>query len=381
MTPKPPPKPPTIRVGQVGVYVMRGPREDGRWYWSATAPTAEGKRRTVWSGWGTPLEAEAAVSKAWGAVDADAQAVRPTEPARVTVAQVIEGFLRDCGTRAYLSAATTTTRTAHAKNIVRLIGGYTLAAVGHTHTRAYLNARIAEGIGDRSAWAELATLRTAWKWAAGAKLHSEPWPGMPPHRLTAQEPGARPDTVDTSWDVLDWLSENCEMWTAGAYLLHLATGMRTGEGWHVHVGDIDLAAGTVRIPQGKTGARVVALDSAACAALAPFVDGRDPGERFVGGVTQASHGTLLNRAITRATVALGVPRYTVYGLRRQAVDAAYIAGVSPTVAAAQHGNCPEVAQKIYRQVRLAEQAEAAEKIGLGRRPNRYLTILPLRRRP
>ncbi len=384
MPPKTPPtspaKPSTIRVGQVGVYVMRGPREDGRWYWSATAPTAEGKRRTVWSGWGTPLEAESAVAKAWGAADAEAKSIVRADPTALTVAALLESFAADCATRAYLSATTTTARNAHGKNLVRLLGGYALSKVGHTHTRGYLNARMAEGIADRSAWAELTTLRTAWRWGLGAKLHGEPWPGMPPHRLTPHEPGARPDTVDTAWDVADWIAANCEPWTAAAYLLAKVTGCRTAEGWHVRVGDIDLDDGTIRFPAGKTGARTVAIDADACAALAQYVAGRKPEERYAGTVTLASYHTCLNRAITRACAALGVARYTAYGLRRQAVDAAYHAGVSPTVAGAQTGQTPEVAQRIYLVVPLADQKDAAEKIGLGRRPNRYLTILPLRQR-
>ena len=47
-------------MGRVRVRVHSGPRDDGRWRWRADVAAPEGRRETLWTGWGTRDEAEAA---------------------------------------------------------------------------------------------------------------------------------------------------------------------------------------------------------------------------------------------------------------------------------------------------------------------------------
>ncbi|MCP4869662.1 MAG: hypothetical protein GY898_13185, partial [Proteobacteria bacterium] len=170
-------KPKNLKLGAVGVYVVRGPREDRRWYWQASCTVAS-KRKTIWSGWATKAEAERAACEARAALPTDlgtpdAQAKQEAE-AGLTVAAVLERWMEDCYARPYISPRTLKAYRDAATNLTRLIGGYRLTEMSIVETQGYLNARHAEGLRVRTAWAELSIFRTAWRWGKAARLHDEP---------------------------------------------------------------------------------------------------------------------------------------------------------------------------------------------------------------
>ena len=91
---KPPKKPKAFRVGPCGVYVVRGPRDDLRFYFQATR-TVLSERITVWSGWATKAEAGRAVAAAVASLPPDEPGERVVsaplmpDPRRYTIAELL----------------------------------------------------------------------------------------------------------------------------------------------------------------------------------------------------------------------------------------------------------------------------------------------------
>jgi len=371
-------KPRNFKIGTVGVYVVRGPRGDQRWYWQATV-TVAGKRKTIWSGWATKPEAERAVAEARAALPTDLGTLeakaRHEAAAGLTVAALLERWIGDCRQRPYIAEQTMYTYTGAARNLTRLLGGYRLAEVSIVQTQGYMNARHAEGVRLRTAWRELTFLRIAWRWGTAARLHDEPLHLPAKTSVKMEKVHAPRPTREQAWAVWDQLRTNgAPEWLVRVYLLGIVTGARTGELFAARVGDFDLEAGTIRIGRDrsegeatKTGARVVYLDDAAVEVLRPCVAAREPEERFIG---DRARGTMshAHRYLRTACRELDVPEHPLYGLRRSATDAYYEAGASPEEEAAALGHTVDVAQRHYRRMGEEQARAAARKVALGARP-------------
>lgn len=371
-------KPKNLKLGSVGVYVVRGPREDRRWYWQASCSVA-GRRKTIWSGWATKDEAEHAACEARAALPTDLTTVeakaKQEAEAGLTVAAVLERWMEDCYGRPYIAHRTLKTYREAATNLTRLIGGYRLTEMSIVETQGYLNARHAEGLRVRTAWAELSIFRTAWRWGKAARLHDEPLHLPAPSSNRMEKVRAPRPTRDEAWATWDALKEQgAPEWLVRTYLLGIVTGGRTGELYEARVGDIDLEAATVSMGRDrergvegtKTGARTVYLDPAAVATLRPYVEGRPPDERFIGDRARSTMSHTANY-LRKAAIAAGAPEHPLYGLRRAATDAYYNAGAKPEEEAAALGHSIEVAQKKYRRIRAEQARAAAHKVALGAR--------------
>ena len=250
--------------------------------------------------------------------------------------------------------------------------GYPASDLSVRHTEEYLNHRVGEGIQARTAYEELSTLRTAWRWTVKAKMHNEPL-AMPDIKLPRRLRRARPFNRESAWEVYDDIGTNGPEWAVRAYLLGLLMGgPRTGETCAIRVQDIDLVGRSIRVPNipglTKTGAREVKISEASAAALAPHVLGRNPGERFIGNQSPSYVKSAIGGIIRRSCRNPGIVEFTYYGLRHHSIDEYARAGVAPEVAAAQSGNSAEVIQRHYRQVRPDEQAKAAASVDFGTRP-------------
>ena len=371
-------RPKNLKLGAVGVYVVRGPRADRRWYWQASC-TVAGKRKTIWSGWATKAEAERAACEARAALPTDLTTVeakaKQEAEAGLTVAALLERWIEDCYARPYISHRTLKTYREAAVNLTRLIGGYRLTEMSIVETQGYLNARHGEGLRVRTAWKELCFFRTAWRWGTAARLHDEPLHLPAPSSVKMEKVRAPRPTRDEAWATWDALREQAAPeWLVRTYLLGLVTGARTGELYEATVGDFDLEAGTVDIGRDrergdagtKTGARVVYLDPAAIATLRPYIEGREPEERFIGDRARSTMSHTSNY-LRRAAIAAGAPEHPLYGLRRAATDAYYDAGAKPEEEAAALGHSIEVAQRNYRRIRAEQARAAARKVALGAR--------------
>lgn len=371
-------RPKNIKLGAVGVYVVRGPREDRRWYWQASC-TVAGKRKTIWSGWATKGEAERAACKARAALPTDLTTVeaqaKQEANAGLTVAALLERWIEDCQGRPYIAWRTLKTYNDAATNLTRLIGGYGVVEISILETQGYINARHKEGLRVRTAWAEMSIFRTAWRWGRAAKLHDEPLHLPAQSSIKLEKVRAPRPTREEAWATWDALrAQEAPQWMIRAYLLGIVTGARTGEIHAARVGDIDLDAGEVRIGRDldedertKTGSRIAYLDPAAIETLRPHIEGREPDERFIGDRAQSTicHAHRYIRAACRAA---DVPEHALYGLRRSATDAFYDAGAKPEEEAAAMGHSIEVAQRNYRRIRAEQARAAAHKVALGARP-------------
>jgi len=376
--PKNPIKPKSISSEGVSAFVIRGPRDDDRWYWQATA-RIRGTRKTVWRGWATRPEAVVEVSRTRTALGEDLDAPAETlDPAGgMTVAQLLDRWLRDCGERPHMSPETFSSYKDAANRLTARLGAYLLAEVSIVHTQKYLNLRVgSDGTRRRTAWTDVCRLRTAWRWGHKARLHDEPLhlpdrTSWPLEKIEVE----RPDRTE-AWKVWDALRENkAPGWIVIAYLVGIVAGTRPGETWALQVGDVDLRQRTIVVPamdhetgrRTKTGGGKVFLDPAGAAALSPFVLGRDGAERLIGDVAR---GTLnhAGRYIKAACDKAEVKHHTLNSLRHSATDAYYDAELKPEIEAAQLRHSEEVARRHYRRVREKRQRAGAERVALGRRP-------------
>ncbi len=328
-----------------------------------------GKRTTVWAGWATRAEAEKAISAVRVKLgDLDAASVPPAAARHgLTVEVLLTRWLDDLHSRPWISPNTKEASTGIVRRLSRKLGHVLVEVLSIEHTTRHMTQRqIEDKVSDRTAHGELCMLRTAWRWGVAARLHKEPL-HMPILRLS-KVTRPRPD-VAGAWKVYDALHDGpYPEWALRGFLLGLATGARTGEIFGAVIGDFDLAAGVWHIHRGKTGARGVALSAGAVAVLMPEVDGRPAEERFVGDVTRSTFCSAVARHIRRACREVGVQEFTMYGLRRLAVDEYHRSGCPATVAGTQLGYTAEVAARIYRQVRMDEQADVAARARLGTRP-------------
>ncbi len=241
-------------------------------------------------------------------------------------------------------------------------------------------------------------LRTAWRWGAAARLHTEPLHLPPRSSIRLEKVADRSISREDAWATYDALlaDEKAAEWVPRVYLFALLTGARPREIAALQVGDFELGEAYVRvgidrergIDGTKTGQRTVFLDAEGVELLRPYVEGREPDERFAGTVAEGTARTGYVAAVRRAARAAGAPPHTLYSLRTAMTNAFYDAGVPAEVEAAQLGHSVEVAQRKYRKLDKARVAAGVAKVAPGRRPERRgedkgnedSKVVPLRRR-
>lgn len=353
----PPKRPPTRAVGPARVQVLRGPRNDDgvwRWYWRARV-YGDGGERTIWTGWGTVREADAAVAK----LIADGERTRPKRPAAEvcrTVRDVLElwvgsretaserGELREVSLQRYRSVA---------RALADRLGDLRVDAVALSTLEGYRDHRARADVRMTTVAGELRLLEAAWRWAMERDFGvTRPLPVV---RIKAAPlPHYTPDAVEVA-AVLGRLRG----WSWLAVRLLFATGCRPGELAHARVSDLDLARGVLHV-DGKTGPRDVPLAPAVLAEIAPLLGGPDA---YLLGRAPSYVRSRLPRILRELQIG-----WTPKALRRRAVDTLYGAGVDVSVAAAILGHSPAVALRHYRHPTEQDRALAAQAARLG-----YLT--------
>lgn len=251
-------RPTPIGIGQhVRLRVHRGPRADGRWYWRAD--TAQGKRRaTVWSGWGTPDEAEAATM---AALRADGAAPRHEVEQVRSVLDLLDCWVASQEERRDVSPMTSRNSRAAAARLAGVIGGVRVAEVDRRVVERY---RDRSGDSGATIARDLKYLRQAWRWGreVGAVVGE-----LPSVRVQRREP-VRTRYTPTRPEVAALLERVTARSAAGrrGLVLLAATGARPGElvrlRWSEVAGDCSWLEVT-----GKTGARRVDLHPGIAAEL------------------------------------------------------------------------------------------------------------------
>jgi integrase len=371
-------RPKPFAVGKVRVRVHSGPRADGRWRWRADRPDGHGKREAVWFGWGSRDEAEATVI----AVLAD----RTPDHAGPSDVRTVADLLAVWGADREQDDRSDYTSRARFGCAVRLaespLGGMTLAAMARPAVGLPAIERYVRGYqGARSTCrADLIALRAAWRWGRGREL--VPDADLPTVVVTVRdEDRVLADYVPTDAEVQAVLARlrtrrtRPPEWPYRAVLLLWATGCRPGEvatlTW-----DRVSADGRVLRVTGKTGERPVALHSSVAAVVA----GWERSGPTVHGAQPASVLGYLHSLVARACTEAGCERWSLYGLRRAAVDRLYRRDRDPSVSAAALGHSAKVALETYRGVRVDELIEVAEEVGLGVAETLPDNVTPLRRR-
>ena len=339
-------RPTPIEIKDHHLSVVRGPREDGRWYWRARTPA----RDTIWTGWATPGEAACALR----------ERLNEPEPAPDlhTVADLLQLWLaaRDRDPTVRETTKIVCIRQAH--HLQRLLGAQLLSTLDESQQEHYRNTRLGEGAAPRSVLGELITLRAAWRWAIRCELlQATPMAsvkvklrGYVQNHHTPTEPEVHTVLAHMRGDEL----------LAGQVLA--ITGARVSEVTGLRRCDVDLQRGVLHL-NGKTGPR----DFPLTAMLRQLLQDRAaPGQERLLALHKNSGKHQVWLALRRACEAAAVPTFSPHGLRRMAVNRLLRAGVEPKVAAALTGHSVRVMLKVYRQASDEDRVKGVRQAGLGR---------------
>lgn len=367
-----------VRARPIRGRGTRGPH-DGRWYWRA-----EWGRRTVWVGWGTRDEAQAAI------LDRVSRGIEGLAPRIVDVVTVADLLATWVGTvvdqRADLSDRSIEAirgrkpqeddpperRDERAGGAVRRIvdgiGLHELVRVTTPSLEDWVRRRQRLGNGSHTVRFDLGILRAAWRWGRAVGATPDRELVLPRVRAVAKREKRTP-AVGEIRAVARWLREHAPPWCLPLLRLQAATGARIGEVARLTAADFDLEEGSVRL-EGKTGSRVVPVrreelrDALALAGQEHARRGRRPSATTVWGVRPGTADQIL-RYVHEANDALELPRWTTHGLRRLAVDSYARRGVDVGTAAALLGHSPQVMISAYRQVSMDDKRKGARKAALG----------------
>jgi integrase len=199
----------------------------------------------------------------------------------------------------------------------------------------------------------------AWRWALeqGLVLQAVAWPRVRAPRIERHTPD--PEHVEA---VLALATG----WPRLALALAWSTGARVGELVALDWGDLDLRRPAWVRLRGKTGARQVPLAGAGLDALLEVPPAERVG-RLRGAYAETTAEGLISSALHRLADEAGVPRFTVHGVRRLAVDTLARSQVDVATAAALTGHSVEVMLRHYRQVNDDDRLSAVARAQLGQR--------------
>lgn len=340
-------RPATIRIDPYSVRVIRGPREDGRWYWRARK-FAGGTEETGWTGWGTVQEARETVA---GLVTGK---VAKGPDTASTIKDLLEFWLGSQSERTDLSPLSVQARRYHAKHLAEIIGAVRLEAVTRATLERHASQRSRQGAASRTVALELSALQSAWIWGREVGLHE----GRDLPRLRMKVERRRNTPAPTGAALKDLVSA-LNGWKRLAVLLLEGTGCRMGEIAGLTWENVCLEPGMESITVvGKTGRREVPISGQLADELEKA---RHPGPRVLP-VAVSSVGPQLHRALK----ALGGPKIAPQGIRRAAVGALYRGGADVGTAASILGHSPTTALKYYREVSEGDRRTAMLQAGMGR---------------
>ena len=339
-------RPDPIEIRDHHLTVVRGPREDGRWYWRAR----NAARETVWTGWGTPAEARAALR----------QLLRESEPPPKlsTLADLIHLWRAAREDDPTLRDATRIAAIRDSRHALRLLGDVALERVDQTLQEHYRNTRLGEGAAPRTVLNELVTLRCAWRWAIRAELLQAPPLPTTKVKIRGAVLNRRTPSVGEVTEVLRHMTG--EELLAGKVLA--ITGARVSEVTGLRRCDVDLQEGFINLC-GKTGPRSYPLTPALRALLQ---ERASPSQEPLIGLQRGSPAAQVWRALQHACRAAGVQPFSPHGLRRMAVNRLLRAGVDLKVAAAMTGHSVRVMLTVYRKATEEDREIGVRQAGLGR---------------
>lgn len=362
MPPKPPKKPARRAVGPYKLAVVRGPREDGRWYWRARKHE-NGTEQTVWTGWATVREADEAV----GAILAGVAVLDPSQCS--TVGELLSLWHGSIEARQDLSPLTVVGYAGSAKRLKTTLALVAVGRLDRVAVERYRDTALRNGNTARTVRSDLMALGLAWRW--GRELGLTPDKELPRAALRLPELAHERPGKDAMMETIRGFAPVPRMHA----LLLAATGARRIEIAQLRLGDVTERDGRLWLAlDGKGGrARETPLHHEIEDELRAWLEAH-PGrpEDPLLGHTASTCIQYLHRAIHAAGAT-----WTPHDLRRLWVDLMYRAGVDITVAAALAGHSPEMAMREYRRVSAADMISVVDRVAVGVTP-KSAKVVPFR---
>jgi integrase len=360
------------RGGEVKQRKVRGPDDEGRFYWRGESKT-EGH---VWSGWGkredpeTTREVQAALEEKRGAPPPEVVGELPGNTMRALFG-VWKAAMKLRADSGDLAASSYAGYCVSLRHLDRHLGDVLIANVRTATLDSYKSARRREppkarrprvGAAPATIARELYVLAAIWSWGRERGYTPDRDIGTMP---TVKVTPVRNMHTPTEEDVLAVIEQARHPWVRLALSLLLATGARLHSIHDLTWRDVDFDQATVSLPDTKTGRRVVPIGADVMRELRPFVAG--PDERVLGVDPGHVRGRLQAEMLISAQAA-GVEPFSPHGLRRLACDLLYIEGTDVGVAASFLGHSAVVALRHYRRPKLQQLRSAIDRVGLGRIP-------------
>ena len=335
-------RPEPADVGGLHLSVVRGPNDEGQWYWRAR----DAERKVAWTGWASRADAIRALRELTGEAE--------PAPTLVNVEDLLRVWVAARQQDPELSPITQRNYARMILHPLRLMGATPLAKVDQPTMEVYRNARLGDGAAPRTVRHELLMVRLAWRWAIGRELLSAA--PLPPVR-TRTRGYVQPHRTPTEPEVAEVLAHMQGDALLAAQLLAV-TGARLSEVLHLRRCDVDRTRRLLHMV-GKVGRRTLPLTPG----LMRLLQGREGGEEKLLRTTC----NVLRDALHAACAKAGVAEFNPHGIRRMAVNRLNRAGVDPKVAATITGHSVEVMLTYYRSVSAEDKAKGVRQAGLGQR--------------
>lgn len=358
-------KPETIRLARVSATVVRGPRADDPnvWYWSIRGGrTPAGDRPTFWCGWATAAE----VSRRVGALVDDRAVERASRPqARVgckNVLDVLEYWAAAQRKREDISPTTVKSYISAARILGRAIGLVQLDRLDTHDLAHYRDTVLRAGGASATLQYHFRVLSFALGWAYKLGLWKGPVPHMPRLKVTPKREKATPTPAHAWRTVLEGERlvfegdprERRELAFEGRWrdfaIIALGTGARPISIARLRPSDIHVDGDDVVITfRGKIQSQYIFPVRGEAAEVARRLAQADPDVcLWPRSDPNDMRSGFSERFASLDWKALGVRRFTPYGIRRMVEDQMYDGRVDPSVAAKLLDHTPEVAMRKYR---------------------------------
>ena len=361
-------RPPKIRVGRIRGRAVRGPRDDGTWYWRAEVADGKGGTRSLWSGWATPEKAEEILLRlATDGVDES----QDGEAEVLTVRDLLDlwgGYQLERADAGEIRPRTMTSYRISVERLAEIAGDQLLARLDKRAVNR-IRLSVLRRFASTTAHLHLSifTMALQWGWDYGLL-------GQEPPSVDLPKPRPREKYTPTAQEVARTLEHIHVPWAKLAMRILWSTGARKGAVAHIRTEDWHTGDRILHLHTTKTGPRDVPIG----ASLAAQLDAWEPGEVWFLAVSPhtARH---IDERIRDACDAAGIRRWTPHALRRLAVDTLARSGVDVATAASLLGHSPAVMLQAYRQVdtedrrrailtaRLGEVEEVGQVIEIGSR--------------
>jgi integrase len=359
---------PKTSVGPIRIRAVRGPRDDGAWYWRAVKYEG-GKENTVLTMWGSQTQVERVVAAHLAAGTEDEPKARQAD--RVdSVKDLLEVWVASQDARHDISNRTQAIYRLSGRHLITLMGSVILRRLDTAPMETYRDTRIRGGAATRTVELDLEILRRAWNWAMRRGLVEN-------RKLSKVKIEHKPvrdkytPSREEFWRVVDAL----DRWPALALIILGSTGGRIGEIAAMKWEEMDLDRCQVLL-DGKNGPRPVSIPSGMVEEFKKLMPTSGTGRVFE--VTEGTMRSQLSQQyLKNVCPRIGVRYFTPHAVRRMVLDQYYDNGVDVGTVAAQLGQSPGVALKYYRQATRTNKQRAVAVAGIGERPAVETKVLDL----